>query len=52
MKDLRISKNHIQPIIDWCYEKDNLRAYNYYKRNKFKFYAKNKNTIVVKKWIK
>ena len=35
-----------------CYEKDNLRAYNYYKRNKFKFYAKNKNTIFVKKWIR
>ena len=35
-----------------CYEKDNLRAYNYYKRNKFKFYAKTKNTIFVKKRIK
>lgn len=35
-----------------CYEKDNLRAYNYYKRNKFKFYAKSKNTIFVKKRIK
>jgi len=35
-----------------CYEKDNLKAYNYYKRNRFKFYAKNKNTIFVKKRIK
>jgi len=35
-----------------CYEKDNLKAYNYYKRNKFKFYAKNKNTIFVKKRFK
>jgi hypothetical protein len=34
-----------------CYEKDNLRAYNYYKRNKFKFYAKSKNTIFAKKRI-
>ena len=25
MKDLKISKTHIQPIIDWCYKKNNLK---------------------------
>ena len=35
-----------------CYEKDNLRANNFYKRNKFKFYSKSKKTIYVKKEFK
>jgi len=35
-----------------CYEKDNFRANNFYKRNKFKFYSKSKKTIYVKKEFK
>ena len=48
----KIIKKYDAKYFYLCYERDNLRAYNYYKRNKFKFYAKRKNTIFVKKWIK
>ena len=48
----KIIKKYDAKYFYLCYERDNLRAYNYYKRNKFKFYAKSKNTIFVKKWIK
>ena len=34
-----------------CYEKSNIRAHKYYKRNKFKIYKRNKNIIFVKKKV-
>ena len=35
-----------------CYEKDNFNAQKFYKRNKFKIFKKNRNTIFVKKKFK
>lgn len=48
----KIIKKYDAKFFYLCYEKDNLRAYNYYKRNKFKFCAKSKNTIFLKKRVK
>ena len=47
----KIIKKYDAKYFYLCYEKDNLRAYNYYKRNKFKFYAKSKNITFVKKRV-
>ena len=34
-----------------CYEKENIQAHKYYKRNKFKIYKKNRSTIFIKKKV-
>tara|TARA_B100001093_G_scaffold409205_1_gene398178 strand:- start:1492 stop:2082 length:591 start_codon:yes stop_codon:yes gene_type:complete len=48
----KIIKKYDAKFFYLCYEKDNLRAYNYYRRNKFKTYIKSKKTIFVKKRIR
>ncbi len=45
-----VKKNNANHIY-LCYEKNNLRAHKYYKRNKFKVYKKNNKTIFIKKRI-
>ena len=45
-----VKKNNANHIY-LCYEKNNLKAHKYYKRNKFKIYKKNKKVIFIKKRI-
>ena len=45
-----VKKNNANYIY-LCYEKNNLKAHKYYKRNKFKIYKKNKKVIFIKKRI-
>jgi len=45
-----VKKNNANHIY-LCYEKNNLKAHKYYKRNKFKIYKKSKKVIFIKKRI-
>ena len=45
-----VKKNNANYIY-LCYEKNNLKAHKYYKRNKFKIYKKNKKVVFIKKRI-
>ena len=46
-----ILKKNSAKILFLCYERSNLKAHKYYKRNKYKIYKKNKKTIFIKKKI-
>ena len=48
----KILNEHHAKIFFLCFEKENIRAIQYYKRNKFKFFLKKKNIIYAKKEFK
>lgn len=45
----KILKNHKANKFFLCFEKDNLKAYRYYSRNKFKIFNKNRSIIYLRK---
>ena len=45
----KILKNHKANQLFLCFEKNNLKAYRYYSRNKFKIFNKNTNIVYLKK---
>ena len=45
----KILKKNDAKIFYLCYERSNLRAHNFYKRNKFKIYKKNNKVIYIEK---
>ena len=45
----KILRNHKANQLFLCFEKNNLNAYRYYSRNKFKIFNKNTNIIYLKK---
>ena len=48
----KIIKKYSAKFLYLCYVKDNSKAHRYYKRNNFRIYSRNKNTIFVKKRFK